>query len=278
MAQCPSASCLGALGGLAINSNDVLLQVVSTADPTSIDEVLEEMEAIDKALSNDDGLKWFNLLYLMVTKAVRDLSPAGGWADERWIQNLDVVFANLYFRAVADSYRDPNTAPRAWQVLFKARAQTGIARVQFALAGMNAHINHDLPIAVVQTCKALDISPEHDTPEYEDFEYVNTILNSVEPEAVQFLATGSMGGTLVELGIEGLEEFGRELSEDLGVEDLEKLRDVLAMWSVQNARETAWGNAEILWQIQDLQILRDTFLLGLDRLTGFAGRGLLISI
>ena len=261
-----------------MTSDNILLQIVSAADPTSIDGVLEEMEAIDKALSNDDGLKWFNLLYLMVTKAVRALSPEGGWADERWIQRLDVVFANLYFGAVADSYRDPNTALRAWRVLFEARAQTRIARVQFALAGMNAHIDHDLPIAVVQTCKELDIAPERGTPEYQDFEYVNSILNSVEPEAMQFLATGSMGETLVDLGIEGLEELGRELAEDLGVEDLEKLGDVLAMWSVQNTRETAWSNAEILWHIQDLQILRDNFLLGLDKLTSFAGRGLLSPI
>ncbi len=261
-----------------MSPNNALLQIVSASDPTSIDDVIKDMEAIDNALSNEDGLKWFNLLYLMVTTAVRENPPADGWADEQWTKRLDVVFARLYFGAIADSYRDPNTAPRAWQVLFDAREQIGIARVQFALAGMNAHINHDLPIAVVQTCKELDVTPQQGTPEYQDFEYVNTILDSVEPEAMQFLATGRMGETLIDLGIEGLDELAHELSEDLGVEDLDKLDDVLAMWSVRHARETAWGNAEVLWQIQDIQILRDTFLLGLDRLTGFAGRGLLIPI
>lgn len=83
----------------------------------------------------------------MVTTTVRDKAPADGWADEQWLKRLDVVFAKLYFKAVADSYRDPNTAPRSWQALFDVREQTSIARVQFALAGMNAHINHDLPIS-----------------------------------------------------------------------------------------------------------------------------------
>jgi Family of unknown function (DUF5995) len=37
------------------------------------------------------------------------------------------------------------------------RAAAGIEPAQFALAGMNAHINHDLPLAMVSTCMALAI-------------------------------------------------------------------------------------------------------------------------
>lgn len=131
---------------------------------------------------------------------------------------------------------------------------------------------------MVQTCKELNIPPKLGTPEYQDFENVNDILNDVQPEAMQFLATGFMGETLVDLGIEGFDELGRELSEELGVEDLDKLDDVLAMWSVKHARETAWGNAEILWHLWDIQILRAKFLFGLDRLTSLSGRGLLIPL
>jgi len=35
----------------------------------------------------------------------------------------------------------------------------GIEPIQFALAGMNAHINHDLPVAIVSTCTELASSP-----------------------------------------------------------------------------------------------------------------------
>ena len=31
--------------------------------------------------------------------------------------------------------------------------------VQFALAGMNTHISHDLPIAIAATCAALSFAP-----------------------------------------------------------------------------------------------------------------------
>ena len=52
------------------------------------------MQNIDTLLPDDDGLKWFNLLYLFVTRQVRDNPPANGFADVAWLTRLDVVFAN----------------------------------------------------------------------------------------------------------------------------------------------------------------------------------------
>ncbi len=86
---------------------------------------------------------------------------------------------------------------------------------------------------------------------------MNNILDIVEPQAMQILATGLVGHVAQNLG---------------------RLDDVIAMWKVRKARDTSWTNAEILWQIRSVQLLRNKFLRTLDRLTGFAGRGLLISI
>jgi hypothetical protein len=47
------------------------------------------------------------------------------------------------------------------------------------------------------------------------------------------------------------------------------------MWKVERARDAAWTNAEALWAIRRLPRLRGEFLATLDRLVGFAGRGLL---
>ena len=71
---------------------------------------------------------------------------------------LDVTFANLYF-AAAEAAGNPAAAPLAWRPLIEQRAVAGIEPVQFALAGMNAHINHDLPLAMVSTCAALATAP-----------------------------------------------------------------------------------------------------------------------
>ncbi len=72
---------------------------------------------------------------------------------------LDVTFANLYF-AAAGAAAGPAGVPLAWRPLAQRRAMAGIEPIQFALAGMNAHINHDLPVAVVSTCAALGTAPD----------------------------------------------------------------------------------------------------------------------
>jgi hypothetical protein len=45
---------------------------------------------------------------------------------------------------------------------------------------------------------------------------------------------------------------------------------------VRAAREAAWTNAEVLWTLRPSPALHDAFFARLDRLTGFAGRGLLL--
>ena len=77
-----------------------LLQIVAAAKPTTIDEVIDRMNRLDAALPASDGLKWFNWLYLLVTRGVKNNPPAAGWNDSQWVTRLDVVFANLYFAAI----------------------------------------------------------------------------------------------------------------------------------------------------------------------------------
>jgi hypothetical protein len=77
--------------------------------------------------------------------------------------------------------------------LFEARHKPGIDRIQFALAGMNAHINHDLSLALLQTDDEFDIVPSKTSREHDDFEQVNELLGSVIPQALNKLATGIVG-------------------------------------------------------------------------------------
>ena len=131
----------------------------------TIGEVIQVMQDLDNLLLSSDGLKWFNLLYLRVTQAVYEKPPADGWGDQKWLTQLDITFARLYFDALASSCIDPTKVPRAWMALFEARDNPGIERVQFALAGINAHINHDLPLASVQTGKDMNIPPDRNSRE-----------------------------------------------------------------------------------------------------------------
>jgi hypothetical protein len=114
------------------------------APVASISAAIARMEAIGSALAPVDGLECFNRMYLDVTVQVNNRIGQGFFADPAFMTELDVTFANLYF-AAADTAGTPGAVPLAWRPLVERRATAGIEPIQFALAGMNAHINHDLP-------------------------------------------------------------------------------------------------------------------------------------
>jgi Family of unknown function (DUF5995) len=218
----------------------------------TVADVIQTLTNIDGSLSEDDGLKWFNLLYLRVTKAIDSAVDSSHFQDPQWIASLDVVFANLYFQTVRAAETGTGVVPAAWQPLFDARKQAGIYKIQYALAGMNAHINRDLPVALVQLAAQTTGYPSQASTQFQDFQAVNPLLETVE------------------------KEFKEEFLTD--VPDLPGLTDMIAMWSVERARETAWGNGGILWHLQPVPHAADAFLDGLDHTIGLVGRGFLIRI
>ena len=226
-----------------------------TRDPAiaTIADVLAVMQGIDGLLPSGDGLKWFNLLYMTVTQRVDTSPPPGGWKDPVWLAHLDVVFARFYFSAIANWLTNPGGVADSWKALFAARFNPGIERIQFALAGMNAHINHDLALALLQTDSELNLIPGKASPEHDDYEQVNGLLEAVLPQALQFLATGILG----------------ELAEDTG-----KIGKLLAIWDVGAARDLAWDFSEHLRCLTG--IARGSALAAQDQLTGVLGRSLLL--
>ena len=116
------------------------------------------LQTIDATWAAAEGLKWFNWLYLTVTQAVENRG-AGGFNDSRWLAQLDVPFAALHFSALHAALSGA-PCPGSWEAMFSRRDQAEIARIQFALVGMNAHINHDLPLAIVAACKGTNTVPQ----------------------------------------------------------------------------------------------------------------------
>lgn len=239
------------------SNNEKLAQIIAAEAVATVDDVILVLRNLDRELSSNDGLKWFNLLYLRVTEGVRNQSATIRWENSKWLERLDVIFAKLYFAAIANWQNSRSNVTRSWSPLFEARDQQGILRVQFAFAGINAHINHDLPIALVQTGKELRISLRRGTREFRDFEKVNSILEVAQENAKQYIATGIVG----------------LLDEDLG-----RLDDRIANWSVRKARETAWSNGEICGRLNRTPVLREDFVVNLDRLVSLSSRGLLVPV
>jgi hypothetical protein len=224
---------------------------------TTVGELAERLAAIQQALSPEDGLAYFNRMYQLVTDAVDQNLGATAFIDPGWMTCLDLTFGNLYLDAVRASVANPEAVPRAWAALLERRGDMSLAPLQFALAGMNAHINRDLPVAIVFTCSQLQTTPEAGS-HHQDFFHVNAVLAQVEPTI-------------------------RQTVEGMLLEDADRvvpgLQDLAVNFNMVKARETAWINAETLWILRELSPAREAaYLDGLDHLAGFAGRGLLVSL
>lgn len=222
----------------------------------TIDEVIARMQSIEAALPASDGVACFNRMYLEVTSGVGQQVEQGFFGDPAFVSHLDVVFANLYFRAVDALSGPPSAVPAAWQPLLTARSTPGIEPIQFALAGMNAHINHDLPLAVVATCTDLGTAPD-DGCHHDDYTKVDALLNaSVESVRQSFEPP------------------------DIVVVDqhVAAVVNVIGNWSINSAREVAWDTAVALWDVRDFQLATQLLSGAMARTVAMASRGLLVVV
>jgi hypothetical protein len=122
---------------------------------------------------------------------------------------------------------------------------------------MNAHINRDLPVALVASCQQAGIGLEEGSPQHADYLRVNQLLASVEDQVKQQYLSGWLHTI------------------DRIVHRVHRLDDVVAMWDISRARDAAWTNGEALWALRDNRELANRYLATLDRTVGLAGRGLL---
>lgn len=199
--------------------SDDAAEIILQAHPETSNELLDTLHKIDMALPENDGLRWFNKLYIEVSEKVKEAPPNGGWQDPAWLEKLDVNFGNLYLDALKANLKGQKV-PEAWKALFDSRHDTGIEPIQLALAGMVAHIDHDLSYALSQTNKDFGINPGSDSPQHADFDYVNNVLAQIVPEAVKELNKGALGNLAEHTGAVG---------------------DWLAMANISEMRDVAWS-------------------------------------
>ena len=222
----------------------------------TMDDVIARMRAIDAELPARDGVACFNRMYLEVTLGVAGQVQNNQFADPAWVSRLDVVFANLYFAAV-DAMAQPRSGqPVAWQPLLATRSNGGIEPIQFALAGMNIHINHDLPLAVVATCSELGTAPT-DGAHHADYQQVDALLDKAE-QAI------------------------RESFEPADIRSADKhvaaVTNLVCNWSLNEARDVAWDTALGLWAVRDNSLATRLLTDALARMVGMASRALLIEL
>jgi hypothetical protein len=232
---------------------DSQLAVLASTPVQTIQEVIECLESIDALLDGaQDGLKWFNRLYLQVTQAVE--ATVSSPAD--FIAALDVQFARRYFNALS-AYLEGGECPACWRILFERRADQSLARIQFAIAGINAHIDFDLAKAIVDTCKLQGFSPEEMSPQYAAFTELNNTLDSLIETAKTELLLNLPGD-------KRLTVYNAEWA--------------VAAWTIKTARAKAWADAEVRWRLRPVPSLIQGFDEFTDKNAELAGSVMLTAI
>lgn len=218
------------------------------ADATTVACAAARMRALAGTLPPGDGVAVFNRVYLEVTEELRGRIAAGWFADPGATAELGAVFAARYLDAV-DADAAGREVPACWRPLFRSRRHPGVRPVQFALAGVNAHIGHDLPMAVVDTCRALGVCP---ADLHRDFERVGVLLAALEDRIREELMPGP---------------------DVLDIAD--PLVHLMGAWSLDQAREAAWCAARVLWPLRAFPEVYAEFTGRLDAGVGLVGRCLL---
>ena len=177
-----------------------------------------------------DGVASFNFLYTTITTAILTRLQDGSFEDPRFLSELDVQFAERYLNALAAFQQRAESAPRAWRVLFERRGDPRITRMQFAVAGVNAHVNFDLALALVATWE-LTGPPVNPSPQHDDYLAINTVFKDE---------------------MDGLRHYFEDpFLRSLDTSTADRINNHFDDMLVVVDRNSAWNVGEHLWRLKD---------------------------
>jgi hypothetical protein len=124
-----------------------------STSPGGLAGVLNEMRSRIDMLPRGSSRRVFLSTYQRTTAAVGQAIEQACFEDPDWVEEWDVVFAWLFLDAHdADQAGDP--VPRPWRLAFDAPPD--LPELRHVLLGINAHINYDLPQALLGVISVSD--------------------------------------------------------------------------------------------------------------------------
>jgi len=137
---------------------------------TDIDDVLAKLGGIIDTHRGTPHV-FFPAVYRATTARVRAGMQKGSFVDGARMGRFVTGFANRYLAALDAAAPGAGGPARAWQVAFDAAARPHTMILQHVLLGMNAHINYDLPLAVIEAATGGKIADLE-----QDFHAINDVL------------------------------------------------------------------------------------------------------
>lgn len=202
----------------------------------------------------DNRVAAFNSLYFTITDRVAQALRGADVRDKAFLELLDVEFAKRYLHALRLWGEDDPATPDAWEVLFRRAQDHKLTKLTAAMLGVNAHINHDLALALVATWQQLG------PPEGDDIHSDYLLINKIFYEEIPGLR--------------------RRYSTPLQLR-IDALVGTLDDWSqrvlVSVTRAHAWEQAQRLWALRDDEDDLNRALLVMDRASAYVGELLLVT-
>jgi Family of unknown function (DUF5995) len=159
----------------------------------SIEQLVKRMnEELAPLEAAGDARRWFLATYVRSTRAFAEEIERGGFNDPEWVSEWDLAFADLYLDALAAD-RAGGTPSAPWTIAFRtATQQPHLPPLRHLLLAMNAHINFDLPQALLAVISPADFDDvELLQQRARDHAHADEVLLSrVSAEDTELLAAG----------------------------------------------------------------------------------------
>jgi len=141
----------------------------------AVDDVVRRLAARREVLTPEqDFLRAFLGTYERTTLAVGEAVDDGYFEDADWVERWDVTFAELYLDAL-DLHLEGGAPARPWRLAFDA--PSGLPPLRHVLLGINAHVNFDLPQALLAVISEADFTdPVLMASRRRDHERIDSIL------------------------------------------------------------------------------------------------------
>ena len=196
---------------------------MSSSPYETLDHVVAELARLEqRALARRDRRAIFLTVYGQMSREMKRLVECGTFRDNLWVTRYTVAFANFY-REAYGAYENGLPVAKSWRIAFDAAKQGTALVSQDLLLGINAHINHDLALAL----ERVSIDPQRDD-RLADHTAVNEVLRSLTD------AVAARVSELYAPGLAGVDACAGTFDEDV------------SNFSLAIARENAWEAAVAL--------------------------------
>jgi hypothetical protein len=176
-------------------------------DEAVLRKMLEQIEVWE---ASQDRRAIFLSCYSVMTRNMIHSLKSGVFHDEKWVDELLNHFADYYFRAHEVYESGSETAPPIWRLTFEAAQNPKVLAVQHLILGVNAHINFDLVLALVDMLEPewMSLADIGRRRRFQDHCTINTIIaSSIDEVQDSILERYSPGMSLIDRAFGHLDEM-----------------------------------------------------------------------